>query len=83
MTRSDLSDVSGMLCGYIGVLLQGRAFQLWPRLDHWPSAKQAMAAALKFVGWDYQFVFGEGTHNGNHGASVFPDTMRWLWRDTK
>ena len=40
-----------------------------------------MAAALKYAGWDYQFVFGTEGHNGKQGGAVFPDTMRWLWRD--
>ena len=31
----------------------------------------------------HQFVFGEGTHNSNQASLIFPDTMRWLWRDTK
>jgi enterochelin esterase family protein len=26
-------------------------------------------------------VFGEGGHSLKHGASIFPETMRWLWRD--
>ena len=32
-------------------------------------------------GYDHQFVFGEGTHNPKHGASILPDALRWLWRD--
>lgn len=28
-----------------------------------------------------KYVFGEGGHNGNHGGAIFPETMRWLWRD--
>jgi sugar lactone lactonase YvrE len=26
-------------------------------------------------------VWGEGGHNGNQGTSIFPDAMRWLWKD--
>ena len=40
-----------------------------------------MAAALKFMSYDYQFVLGDGGHSGKHGGSIFPDTLRWLWRD--
>jgi enterochelin esterase family protein len=40
-----------------------------------------MAAALKFAGYDYKFEFGQGSHSGKHGASILPDTLRWLWRD--
>jgi enterochelin esterase family protein len=49
----------------------------------WPLANQEMAAALKFANYDYKFVFGEGGHNGRHGGSILPDTLRWLWREGK
>jgi hypothetical protein len=31
--------------------------------------------------YDVKFVFGEGAHNGKHGGAIFPDTLRWTWRD--
>lgn len=65
----------------IRVFLQDGKNDLDNQFGNWPLANQDMAAALKFAGYDYQFVLGEGTHNGKHGASLFPDTMRWLWRD--
>jgi len=64
----------------IRVFLQDGKNDLDNQFGNWPLANQEMAAALKFAGWDYDFKFGEGTHNGKHGASIFPDTMRWLWR---
>jgi len=67
----------------IRVFLQDGRNDLDNQFGNWPLANQEMAAALKFGGWDYWFVFGEGTHNGKHGASIFPDTMRWLWRDVR
>ncbi|MFI4876445.1 MAG: alpha/beta hydrolase [Blastopirellula sp. JB062] len=48
---------------------------------NWPLANRQMAAALKFANYDYQFVMGTGAHSGKHGGAIFPDTMRWLWRD--
>ncbi len=48
---------------------------------NWPLANQDMAAALKFAGYDYDFKLGEGGHSGKHGASLLPDTLRWMWRD--
>jgi enterochelin esterase family protein len=45
----------------------------------WPQANQAVAASLKFAGYDHRFVFGEGGHNLRHGGAVFGDTLRWLW----
>jgi enterochelin esterase family protein len=47
----------------------------------WPLANQAMAAALKFQGYDYKFEFGDGGHNGKHGGAILPDSLRWLWRE--
>jgi hypothetical protein len=48
---------------------------------NWPEGNRAMSAAFALQGYDYQFVMGEGTHSGRHGAAIFPDAMRWLWRD--
>jgi len=47
----------------------------------WPEANKAMAKALDEKGYDHKFVFGEGVHSGNHGTQIFPDVMRWMWRD--
>ncbi len=33
--------------------------------------------------YDVKFVAGDGGHNGKHGGSILPDTLRWLWRDYK
>ncbi|MEX2214486.1 MAG: alpha/beta hydrolase-fold protein [Phycisphaeraceae bacterium] len=67
----------------IRVFLQDGANDLNNLHGNWPLANQQMAAALKFKGYDYQFVFGDGGHNGKHGGAVLPDTLRWLWRDYK
>jgi enterochelin esterase-like enzyme/sugar lactone lactonase YvrE len=47
----------------------------------WYLGNQEMAAALKFGGYDVQFVVGDGQHSGTHGRAILPDAMRWLWRD--
>lgn len=31
--------------------------------------------------YDYKFVGGTGGHNGKHGGSVLPESLRWLWAD--
>lgn len=49
----------------------------------WPEANKAMAAALQEKGYDHKFIFGEGPHSSVHGTQVFPDAMRWIWRDYK
>jgi len=47
----------------------------------WWMANQTMERALVFAGYDVQHVWGDGAHNGNHGTALFPDAMRWLWKD--
>lgn len=63
------------------VFLQSGANDLDVIFGHWPIANQDMAAALAYRDYDYQFVFGEGGHTLKHGGAIFPDTLRWLWRD--
>ena len=48
---------------------------------NWPLANQDLAASLKSAGYDYRFEFGDGGHNGKHGGSLMPESLRWLWRD--
>jgi len=62
------------------VFLQDGSNDLDNEHGNWPLANREMAAALKFMNYDYEFVFGEGAHNGNHGGAIFPDSLRWLWR---
>jgi gluconolactonase len=47
----------------------------------WWMSNQTMERALKFAGYQIEHVWGEGIHSGTHGAVVFPDAMRWLWKD--
>jgi enterochelin esterase family protein len=65
----------------IRVFLQDGANDLDNLHGHWPLANQEMAAALKFMEYDYKFEFGDGGHNGKHGGALLPDSLRWLWRD--
>jgi enterochelin esterase family protein len=63
------------------VFLQSGANDLDVVFGNWPLANQDMASALAYRGYDYQYVFGEGGHSLKHGGAIFPDTLRWLWRD--
>jgi enterochelin esterase-like enzyme len=65
----------------IRVFLQDGRNDLDNLFGNWPLANQEMAAALKFMNYDYQFVLGEGTHSGKHGGAILPESLRWLWRD--
>ena len=66
----------------IRVFLQDGSGDLDNLHGSWPLANKQMAAALKFMDYDYKFVYGDGAHNGKHGGVILPDSLRWLWRDT-
>ncbi|HYF37683.1 MAG TPA: alpha/beta hydrolase-fold protein [Prosthecobacter sp.] len=64
----------------IRVFLQDGANDLDNPFGNWPIANRQMAKALDFMKYDYRFEFGDGQHNSKHGASLFPEAMKWLWR---
>lgn len=47
----------------------------------WWMANQSMLRSLEFAGYEVNHAWGDGFHSGKHGASIFPDVMRWLWKD--
>ena len=47
----------------------------------WWMANQTMERALVFAGYDVQHVWGDGGHNSRHATAIFPDALRWLWKD--
>jgi enterochelin esterase family protein len=49
----------------------------------WKMRMGFFAAALTEKGYDHKFVFGEGVHSAIHGTQLFPEAMRWMWRDWK
>lgn len=44
-------------------------------------ANLTMERALVFAGYEVQHVWGEGAHSGKHATALFPEAMRWLWKD--
>ncbi len=47
----------------------------------WWMANLEMERALVFAGYDVNHAWGDGGHNGKQATQVFPDALRWLWRD--
>ena len=47
----------------------------------WWMANQTMERALTFSGYEVNHVWGDGAHNGKHATAIFPDALRWLWKD--
>lgn len=73
--------IRGSLTKPIKVFLQSGEKDINGLLGYWATRNKEMAAALEFAGYDYKFVFGEGGHTLMHGGAIFPNTMRWLWKD--
>lgn len=66
------------------IFMQDGANDEWPggpEMGDWWMSNEAMNRALEFAGYDVRHIWGAGTHNGSHAASIFPEVMRWLWRD--
>jgi enterochelin esterase-like enzyme len=63
------------------IYLQDGASDLDNPFGNWPIANRQMAKALEFMKYDFHFEFGDGQHNSKHGASLFPEAMKWLWRE--
>jgi gluconolactonase len=68
----------------IRIFMQDGANDQLPSLAEvgdWWMGNQSMQRALEFAGYSFEHIFGEGTHSGQHAASIFPTVMRWLWKD--
>ena len=65
----------------IRVFLQDGANDLNIYGGDWFKANEMMERALSFAGYEVSHVWGEEGHSGNQGTALFPDAMRWLWKD--
>jgi enterochelin esterase family protein len=63
------------------VFLQDGSNDLDNAHGNWWLSNLQMEKALQFKKYDHKTVWGEGGHNGKHGGAIFPDTLRWIWRD--
>jgi len=65
----------------IRIFLQDGANDLNIYGGDWWKANETLERALTFAGYEVKHIWGEDGHNGNQGTSIFPDAMRWLWKD--
>lgn len=65
----------------IRVFLQDGSNDLNIYAGDWWMTNQTMERALTFAGYEVNHTWGEGAHSGNQGTAIFPDAMRWLWKD--
>jgi sugar lactone lactonase YvrE/enterochelin esterase-like enzyme len=47
----------------------------------WWMANQELERSLSFAGYEVQHAWGTGGHDGKHATQIFPEAMRWLWKD--
>jgi gluconolactonase len=47
----------------------------------WWMANQEMERSLIFAGYEVNHAWGEGGHDTKQATQIFPDAMRWLWKD--
>ena len=52
-----------------------------PEVGDWWMSNQTMERALEFAGYQVNHAWGDETHDDSHATAVFPDAMRWLWKD--
>lgn len=64
-----------------GFFQSGTQDRSLPKWGSGTERHEEFIAALAQKKYDYQFVFGQGTHSPAHAAAIFPEAMRWLWRD--
>jgi gluconolactonase len=65
----------------IRVFLQDGQNDLNNYTGSWFIANQDMVSALEYSGYDVRHEWGDGEHNSRHATLIFPDALRWLWRD--
>ncbi|MYD96177.1 MAG: hypothetical protein F4X98_02165 [Gammaproteobacteria bacterium] len=65
----------------IRVFIQGGMNDINLTEGSWTLANLAMGSALQFARYDHRIEMGSGGHNLLHGGAIFPNTLRWLWRD--
>jgi gluconolactonase len=65
----------------IRIYLQDGSNDLNNNFGDWWMANQTMERALQYAGYEVNHAWAEGGHNGQHGSAVFPEAMRWLWKD--
>jgi gluconolactonase len=65
----------------IRIFLQDGSNDLNNYTGNWFIANQDMLSAFEYAGYDVKHEWGDGAHNGRHATAIFPDALRWLWRD--
>jgi gluconolactonase len=52
-----------------------------PEVGDWWMGNVTLDRALEFSGYEHKSIWGTGPHSGRHATAIFPDAMRYLWKD--
>ncbi len=52
-----------------------------PLFGHWYEYNLLMASALEFAGYEHEKKWDDGNHSIKNGSKLFPEAMRYLWKD--
>ncbi|WP_029630218.1 SMP-30/gluconolactonase/LRE family protein [Zavarzinella formosa] len=47
----------------------------------WWMANQEIERSFVFAGYEVNHAWGTGGHNGQHATEIFPQAMKWIWKD--
>ncbi len=59
----------------------GHCDQCFGDVGDWWMENVSLKRSLEFMGYDINWTWGTGPHSGAQANSLFPDAIRWLWRD--
>jgi enterochelin esterase-like enzyme len=65
----------------IRVFLQDGSNDLKFTYGDWWLANQEMEQALTFAGYEVAHSWDKGGHEATYATKIFPEVMRWLWKD--
>lgn len=64
------------------IFLQDGFTDTWnPIFGSWYEANRVLASALEFAGYDMDTDWAEGGHSVVRTSAIFPEVMKWMWRD--
>ena len=65
----------------IRIFLEDGSGDLNNPFGDWWMANQTMERAFQFAGYEVAHAWGTGGHNGTHATEVFPEAVKFLWKD--
>lgn len=64
------------------IYLQDGYSDTWnPLFGSWFEANTLLNSALEFAGYDVAHDWAEGGHSVKRASEIFPEVMKWMWRD--